>query len=467
MLFGDFVDILSKHFKKSIGKLELCNLLLDFVILPADLKDKNGQPLILADSVRSRILKGESPMHNKIRDHIYDSVVINNLVDNINRSIIPELSPNTDDVIFQIMQIIEKENLSPSHISQFRILAKEETLSAFLAEVFVYAIVDNSSSCSVRQSSNESKSSLILRGIQNSKLTEFATIVPFEGSFPTNSSLIITDLTNRINQLNNIHLNYDNTKALPMLSVEYKFDKEKEKYIRGVAESLSIDLSDDFFMLGNMTTSSLHNMYSSLNGIAPVRGTDEETNKLSLLNQLYEKILKALRIIPFLDAFSDCKCLSLAVENIGTSFDNKVRIRVEFPKGTLLNVDDIMDKDEGAIEWFYSHGNELLSIKQGVDYLDYIQSEDLKFHTGRVIRLDDHSITQDDINDLLEYHFAEDDDISIIELSIDNINQHTAVAFPMRILLKNDQFTNINYTIRSKYMDDVYSGSIAVRKDEV
>jgi len=466
MLFGDFVDILSKHFKKSIGKLELCNILFDFVILPADLKDKNGQPLILAESVRSRILKGESPMHNKIRDHIYDSVVIDKLIDNINRSIVPELSPNTDDVIFQIMQIIEKENLSPSHISQFRMLAKEETLSAFLAEVFVYAIVDNSPSNSIRQSSNTSKSNLILRGIKNSKLTEFATIEPFEDLFPTNSSLIITDLTDRINQLNSIHLSFDNTKALPMFSAEYKFDKEKEKCIKGIAESLSINLCDDFFMLGNMTTSALHNMYSSLNGTTPVRGTDEETNKLALLNQLYEKIVKASRIIPFLDAFSECKCISLAVENIGTSFDNKVRIRIEFPKGALLNVDDIMNEDDDAIEWFYSKGSDLLYIKQGVDYLDYPQSEDLKFHAGRVIRLDDHSITQDDISDLLEYHFAEDDDVSIIELSIDNINQHTAVAFPMRILLKNDQFTNINYTIRSKYTDNVYSGSIVVRKDE-
>lgn len=46
MKFPDYVSILKKHFKKSISVEELCRILLDTIIIPANLTDSHGNPLM-------------------------------------------------------------------------------------------------------------------------------------------------------------------------------------------------------------------------------------------------------------------------------------------------------------------------------------------------------------------------------------------------------------------------------------
>ena len=67
-----------------------------------------------------------------------------------------------------------------------------------------------------------------------------------------------------------------------------------------------------------------------------------------------------------------------------------------------------------------------------------------------------------EIQNILGYFYIEDTtDYFAIEVTIDKINQYTAVAFPTIILLKNP-INEIRYSIKSKMMNAVVEGRIVI-----
>ena len=116
MLFSEYVRILKNHFKTSVGNYELCNILFDFVIIPADLRNTKDPSsyITISEGTTSKILSDSAPIHTQIRDHIFDDAVIDKLVKNFESDIVTELNPETEDLCFQMMEIIRKDNISPS-----------------------------------------------------------------------------------------------------------------------------------------------------------------------------------------------------------------------------------------------------------------------------------------------------------------------------------------------------------------
>lgn len=65
------------------------------------------------------------------------------------------------------------------------------------------------------------------------------------------------------------------------------------------------------------------------------------------------------------------------------------------------------------------------------------------------------------LENIFSYETIENKDIVQVELIFDKINQHTAIAFPAVILLK-EPIENVRYSIRSKNLTDIISGEMDI-----
>ena len=134
MLFSDYVKILQNHFQRSIGEYELCSLLFDSVIVPADLKSSNGEILSVSKSAVSKIMNNNGKINQQIRDHIYDDEVVEQLIDFFDEQIVPELNPDKDDLCHQMLMKIQSDNISEKTKADFKMLAKPKTISPFFGK---------------------------------------------------------------------------------------------------------------------------------------------------------------------------------------------------------------------------------------------------------------------------------------------------------------------------------------------
>ena len=175
-----------------------------------------------------------------------------------------------------------------------------------------------------------------------------------------------------------------------------------------------------------------------------------------------------------IDALSNKYCQPLVLENSGKQYDEDVRIDIEIDKKYLITAEEIYDLGKDV---YGSLLNEIdyeghMYIKKGASFLEYSESENRKAYgrsLPRMTRLPfdlseptkEESI--EEIQRTLGYFYVKSDKKFIIQLVVDKINQHTAVAFPAYILL-NDIPKKLKYTIRSKKNGDIISRSISINR---
>ena len=294
MQFGEYVNILKKHYKVTISDQVLCTTLFDFVIEPAKLKDKNNELLTIPNSSISRMLNGIAPIHTKIRDNIYNDAVITALGDNINTHIVPELIPDDiDDLCFQIMQVIEKDPISESRKAQFKIIANKNNITAFLCQTFIYAITSNETNTNEDNKNNEvivennPSSELVLRGISDiNNLSETGIIYPLFNEDELSLRVLVEKIKTVYNEISEIKLLPYHKDILPFnitLFEEYKYDDFKIKIITEFAEAIGISLDEDFFKLGNLQYGLFRVDQMGMPTQAPSGTEDEEKYNVSTI----------------------------------------------------------------------------------------------------------------------------------------------------------------------------------------
>lgn len=483
MLFSEYVHILQNHFKSSIGNYELCKILFDFVIIPAKLYNSkdNTEYLTVSEGTVSKIMNGLAPIHTQIRDHIYDEEVLDGLIKNFIEDIVPELNPEKDDLCFQLMEIIKKDNISPLRKANFEMLANPETLASFLAQAFIYAIVTNSSSSTVIEDEKVDQparlSELSVKGIiDNKRISDTGIIEPFV----ERSGLSLEPIKNKIiglfEEVSNIHLDSTTTSTSNPWGLKFSFgdpysvDAETKKLLGIAAESWDIKLSDDFYDFGGLKINPIGGVDHMGLPTRTLSGNPEEKHKAKLIDDIHDALKQYLDLAPYFKEFESIKCISLALSNNGTSFDKDVRIELVFDKNVLLTAEEIATYNEDAL--LYLTGDcdyeKQFEIPKGVDYLEYDESENLKPHSvsipvrtfpfGGYVEHD----YEKEIRELLGYFYTDIEDKYIVQVTIDNINQHTSVAFPTVILLKHE-VKEIPYSIRSKQLAEVCHGVLPVR----
>ena len=483
MLLAKYIELLQKHFKKSISNEELWNLLAGSVIDPLNLKNKNGEVLYYDKRVVSELMAGKKNIPVKIRDNIYEQAVLDTIVAYFETNIVSELMPDIDDLCFQLIKLIEAdEELSPQRKASFRLLAHKNTIAAFLAECFVLVVTKGNKTkphetdltSDERDIVSPLPPTLQVKGILiDGFLSDTFVIKRFLDRCGISEDYYISRLKALYKQVDDIKVDARNithygVEAVLMKDSKVKIDASTKKTLTSVAQTFDIKMSNDFFELGDLTKDlfRLPTIYGSDEGL---KGSDEEINKYHLLQEIELVISDFAKALPFMNAFKDIYVIELILSNDGSSFDEDVRINLHIPSESFLSLDEIMDMERSALDYIIDGCDTVkcFGISRGRDYLDYQSSVRESIHHaqpyyspyGNDWTREDY---KEELQGIFDYFVSKDNNYYVIETKIDEIMQHTAVAFPNVILLKKNA-TEIPYTIRSKYSPNVIEGIIISR----
>ena len=133
MVFEEYMSILKKHFKQKISNEELCGILFDAIIIPADLKNRNGEILTLDKAEVSRIMNRKKNIPRALQEHVRDKKVLNGLENYFETNIVAELVPDTSDLIHQLLNVIKQdESISSTNKNKLRLSAERGFVSSVL-----------------------------------------------------------------------------------------------------------------------------------------------------------------------------------------------------------------------------------------------------------------------------------------------------------------------------------------------
>lgn len=204
-------------------------------------------------------------------------------------------------------------------------------------------------------------------------------------------------------------------------------------------------------------------------------GTDAEIEKYNTIKKLLETLSKALEWAPVENAFSDKKCLKLALQNCGTDIDEDIEISLRIPKNSLLPINEFPKFNNDEMGYLLNDCNmsELFGICSTSTYSDY----DSSIVTSRRFspRVSTPSIfpgyTSDysddfesELSDVFCYSCFDEGEEYIVKLKFDYIKHNTTIAFPSIIFI-NESFKSIPYTITSKNSPEIVSGKIKITDD--
>ena len=470
MLFSDYVTTLKKYFKRTIGAKRLCDLLFDFILDNASVDDDEKVPEEIGKDRISKMMNGKESIPQFIRDHIYDQSVIDTLNDSFQKKVVVNLVDNKEDLFYQMLQLVDRDNISPSRKASVRLLATDDTVAAFLAEVFIYAISTNTvdSIIAEQQYQDKKQAVLKLKGIVDGKISDCACVDSF-------SKIIGFNFDDFVDNIEKLAESIKSIKLSPMKQLEdgitaflkgnpYTFDEKKKDNISLVCKALNIEITDDFFELGDLH-SGLIPYIGRFGGISyNLEGSPESRKKLELLETLYEEINEDTKKIPFVEAFSDCYYLKLALENSGTDYDEDVRVTVRFPKNTIIKSTDVLRFDDAAVRYYLEEEYSILSIDRGEDYLCFDEAYNWNPNINLGLAFDSvPDITIDDLEHIMRFYFVSNDHYDSIEIQFDNINQYTTIAFPAIVLLRDKDIDKLKYSIRSRKSPVVLEGEINIR----
>lgn len=248
-----------------------------------------------------------------------------------------------------------------------------------------------------------------------------------------------------------------------------EISESEQKLICSVADQLGISITEDFFVLGNL---SQNTMTPSILGGASITGTKAEEEKYDTIQELLETISSALKWVPVEKAFTDKKCLKLALQNCGTDIDEDIEISLTIPKSSLLPINEFPKFDNDEMGYLLNDCNmsEIFGIGSTSTYADYdssivtSQRFSPRVSTPSIFPGYSQNYSDDfdsELADVFCYSCFDEGEKYIVKLKIDYIKHNTIVAFPSVIFIK-EPFNSIPYTITSKNSPDIVTGEIRI-----
>lgn len=308
---------------------------------------------------------------------------------------------------------------------------------------------------------------------QDGKINKDAQILEFVPDVNMTTDQYLERIRNLFNDISAIKL--DKRVELPgtlstlalSFSKPVEISEDNRKTIRIVAEKLKIEIPEDFFVLGNLSRSTV----SPLIGGSSVTGSDTEEEKYYAIQKLVETISNALKWIPIEKAFSNKKCLKLALQNSGTDVDEDVEISLRIPETCLLPLNEFPPLNNEEMGYLINDCNmdEMFGICSTSEYIDY-NSSLINRHfsphpfTSPLFPGYAPEYSDDFKNELVDvfcYSFFKEGNEYIVKLHIDYIKHNTTVAFPSVIFIK-ESVNCIPYTITSKNSPEIITGEIIV-----
>ena len=350
----------------------------------------------------------------------------------------------------------------------FSYSSDDEFKKLFFAHLSMYFLYD----MKLKESTADRVSKLKLMGIDESgKLSDNASIYPFVLNTPTTMRQFLDTIGSMYQEIAGMHVGKRiavNNAFLAGFTSSVDIDEEERKFIAAVAEQLQLGLPGDFFDLGNLGKDSLtSNIMTGPN----LKGTPDEIQKYKKIKKLHTTISKALEWAPIEKAFSNKKCIRLAIQNCGKAIDEDVEITFEIPQNSLLKLDNFprFNNDEMGYLLNDCDMSVLFGINSTAEYINYEESKRSISNTytpprnyglpGYVPDYSDDFI--DEWNDVFCYSIYPDNDKLIVKLKVDYIKHNTTVAFPS-IMFVDGAITEIPYRITSKNNPNVVEGVLKV-----
>ena len=481
MLFKDYYKILKSFLAEGASNEDFCMLLFNSVIGPMDLKTKDGEIVYYSKSRISEIINGKVPVPAAIRDNVYNTKVQNTIIEYFKRNIVSRLSPNFEDLCFQLISLIEDDDkISPSSKELLKSAANPSYIEVFLAQTFSYAVRGDIAIPYNTNKKNEDvrKPDINLFGIIGNQLNtdEFSI-----ETFKPNSEVKMED---RIEKIKYIYQEISNIHVEQVMSVfsfakgwstvlddeMVKISEDRQKELSGIAGSLEVDIPEDFFELGNLHRNPIKRLNAVINGGDDLEGSEPAKKKYKLFNHLENELSEFAEMIPIYKAFSKYSGIRLAVNNCGNTPDEDIVIRLELEAEGVLLPKDFLDNKRETVEDLLNDFDldMFFHIKESKDYLAYEASIIKSKHP---LTMNNHyqpfprkrhwskEDAEKELKDAIGYNYIIDGDNVLITIKFDEIMHNTTVAFPTMIFVKKD-IEKIKYTIRSRKMENIYTGII-------
>ncbi len=488
MRFPDYINILKNHFKQTISIEELCHILFDSIILPANLTDSHNEPLYIDKSEISRIMNYKKNIPSLLQEHIHDDEVLSTMNDYFQKNIVSELAPDTPDLLHQMLQDLATDNhISPSHMATLHLQATDATLALFLADIFIYVMRrENKQTHSVRKITPSISNSLSVNkplevpeinlcGITLSNaISDFAEITTFHVRTEYTTKELLSKITDCFNEAMSIHC-YRKTTLTAQARIQQlgtpiylqytmrfkEISEYHQKLISKFAKEINIKLPEDFFNLGNLRKKS-----TDIFGNDTYHGTDMEKKKIELLESLLDYIHQYNKLKPVDNALSNFLFLRLAVSNTGTSIAEDIRIQLKIHAISLVDAEDIAEIDTNILRSIFDDYSckTLFDIKRTATYFDHPLSTAIPSIHDRISNITCGSKKRDfaqDWRNYFPYYLEQQGDYTILELTIDEIMHHSTVAFPTVLLLKKP-IESIEYTLFCRQLPNIKEGTLKV-----
>ena len=356
----------------------------------------------------------------------------------------------------------------------FTYSSDEEFKTLFFAHLSQYFLSEKR----VAEVKGERHSELKIVGIdQNQNINDEASII----KFVPNTEMTMTKYLNKIRSFYSnissmkVGKRIDSSETLSKLSFSFEkpmeIGEDSKRIISSVAKELDINITEDFFDLGNLMQSSIAHM----TGGESITGTDSEKDKYYAIQELLEIISKALEWAPVEKAFTDKKCLKLALQNCGTDIDEDIEISLKIPKNSLLPISEFpkFDNDEMGYLLNDCDMSNLFGICSTSTYSDYdssiVTSQLFSHHisTPAIFPGYSHDYSDDFTRELANvfcYSCFDEGKEYIVKIKFDYIKHNTTIAFPSIIFIK-EPFNSIPYSITSKNSPEIVTGEIKITDD--
>lgn len=354
----------------------------------------------------------------------------------------------------------------------FTYSSDEEFKKLFFAQLSMHFLSDKK----IKETTVHNVSKLKLMGIdENGKLSEEAFVYSFELNTQTTMYQFFDTIQSIYQEIAGMNVGKRtavNNAFFAGFTSPVDIDEEEREFITTVAEQMKLELSDDFFDLGNLGKDPLSiSMYGGLK----LKGNSEEINKYRKIKKLRETISEALKWGSVEKVFSDMHCLRLAVQNCGKAIDEDVEITFEIPQKALLILAEFPQFENDEMGYLLNNCDMrvLFGIDSTAEYIKYSKSE--KNHFVDYIPIPhelsgyDSSYRDDfieELNNVFCYSIYSNDDKYIVKLKVDYIKHNTTVAFPSVLFVK-DRIIEIPYKITSKNNPDVVEGVLNVKNSDI
>jgi len=322
------------------------------------------------------------------------------------------------------------------------------------------------------------QSKLVVKSISKCTLHDIAQVSIFQLNSHASSKKMLQVIQNLYSHIDSIKLGKSRT--IENKSIKFQMNKFVEidenikEYISNAAEIFDFQLSEKFFQLGNLKENLLAGISLSplINREQSLEGTVAEKEKYEKIFELKDLITDIMNWTPVEDTFKNMKCLYLAIENEGNSFDEDIDISLMFNDKMLIMHDEISMPPCNSLKYICEdcYLDTLFKIESSVAYRDYISSKKLPEHNSytpagsgmALFQRDYEEEYLDDLNNAFDYDYYRNDNELTVNVHFDYIKQHTAVAFPTPIFITNE-IDNIEYKITSKNNPEIITGILLVK----